>query len=214
MSLVGTLLSGFREGIKIFRRMLFDGFRPNMYTYISTLRSCSSLSNVEVGRQIHAHIIKDKFDRDGYVGTALIDMYAKCGRMQDVEAIFNTLNERDVFTWTVMISGFSQTNQGEKAARCFNEMRREGVAPNEFTVASCLRGCSGIASLESGRQLHSLAVKAGLSSDIFVSSALVDMYGKCGYINDAEILFDGMELRDTVMWNTIDMRICSARRGR
>ncbi|KAG6390031.1 hypothetical protein SASPL_151509 [Salvia splendens] len=204
-----ALLSGFHddetsdEGSKIFRQMLVDGFRPNMYTYISTLRSCSSLSNVEAGRQIHAHIIKDKFDRDGYVGTALIDMYAKCGRMQDVEAVFNTLNERDVFTWTVMISGFSQTNQGEKAARCFNEMRREGVVPNEFTVASCLRGCSGIASLESGRQLHSLAVKAGLSSDIFVSSALVDMYGKCGYINDAEILFDGMELRDTVMWNTM-----------
>ncbi|XP_057791857.1 pentatricopeptide repeat-containing protein At2g03880, mitochondrial-like isoform X2 [Salvia miltiorrhiza] len=204
-----ALLSGFHddgtsdEGTRIFRQMLADGFRPNMYTYVSTLRSCSSLLNVEVGRQVHAHIIKDKFDTDDYVGTALIDMYAKCGRMEHVEAIFNTLDEKDVFTWTVMISGFSQTNQGEKAVHCFNEMRREGVVPNEFTVASCLRGCSGLASLEGGRQLHSLAVKAGLSTDIFVSSALVDMYGKCGYIDDAEILFGGMKLRDTVMWNTM-----------
>ncbi|KAH6801106.1 hypothetical protein C2S52_001570 [Perilla frutescens var. hirtella] len=204
-----ALLSGFHddetsdEGTKIFKQMLIDGFRPNMYTYISTLRSCSSLLNIELGKQVHAHIIKDKFDNDGYVGTALIDMYSKCGCMEDVEAIFNRLDEKDVFTWTVIISGFSQTNQGEKAAHCFNEMRRECVVPNEFTIASCLRGCSGIASLENGLQLHSLAIKAGLSTDIFVSSALVDMYGKCGYIDDAEILFNGMKLRDTVMWNTM-----------
>lgn len=204
-----ALLSGFHddetsdEGTRIFRQMLVDGFRPNMYTYISILRSFSTLSNVEVGRQVHARIIKDKFDRDGYVGTALVDMYAKCGCMGDVEAIFNKLNEKDVFTWTVIISSFSQTNQGEKAAYCFNDMRKEGVVPNEFTIASCLRGCSGIASLESGRQLHSLAIKAGLSTDIFVSSALVDMYGKCGYIDDAEILFDKMKWRDTVTWNTM-----------
>lgn len=203
------LLSGFHddetsnEGSVIFRRMLVDGFRPNMYTYVSILRSCSSLSNVDLGRQVHSRIIKDMFDSNGYVGSALIDMYAKCGCMEDVEAIFNRLNEKDVFTWTVIISGFSQTNQGEKASRCFNEMRREGVAPNEFTLASCLRACSGIASLENGRQLHSLAIKSGLSTDIFVSSALVDMYGKCGIIDDAEMMFDDVRSRDTVIWNTM-----------
>lgn len=204
-----ALLSGFHddetsnEGTRVFKEMLIDGFRPNMYTYISTLRSCSSLLNIELGKQVHAHILKDKFENNGYVGTALLDMYAKCGCMDDVEAIFNRLNEKDVFTWTVLISGFSQTNQGEKAAHCFNEMRIEGVIPNEFTIASCLRGCSGIASLENGRQLHSLAIKAGLSTDMFVSSSLVDMYGKCGYIDDAEILFSDRKLRDTVMWNTM-----------
>lgn len=204
-----ALLSGFHDhetfdqGTRIFKQMLAHGFRPNIYTFISILRSCSSLLNIEFGKQVHARIIKDKFVSDGYVGSALIDMYAKCGCMEDVEAIFSRLNEKDVFTWTVIISGYSQTNQGEKAAHCFNEMRRDGVIPNEFTLASCLRGCSGIASLENGRQLHSLAIKAGLSTDMFVSSALVDMYGKCGYIDDAEILFNGMQSRDTVMWNTI-----------
>ncbi|KAL7114894.1 hypothetical protein ACP275_04G150100 [Erythranthe tilingii] len=183
--------------------MLTDGFTPNMYTFISILRSCSSLSNIEFGKQVHSHIIKNKFVRDGYVGTALIDMYAKCGCMEDVEAIFSRLNEKDVFAWTVIISGYSQTNQGERAARLFNQMRREGVIPNEFTLASSLRGCSAIASLENGRQLHSLAIKAGQSTDMFVSSALIDMYAKCGYIDDAEALFNGMQPNDTVLWNTI-----------
>ncbi|KAL0384884.1 UNVERIFIED_CONTAM: Pentatricopeptide repeat-containing protein [Sesamum radiatum] len=150
-----ALLSGFHDetsdqGIRIFRQMLIEGFRPNMYTFISTLRSCSSFLNIEYGKQVHTHIIKDNSINYGYVGTALLDMYAKCGCMEDVEAIFSRLTERDVFAWTVIISGYSQTNQGEKAAHYFNQMRREGVIPNEFTLASCLRGCSGIASLENG----------------------------------------------------------------
>lgn len=204
-----ALLSGFHDhvtsdqGARIFRQMLIDGFAPNMYTFISILRSCSSLLNIEFGKQVHSHIIKNNYVNDGYVGSALIDMYAKCGCMEDVEAIFSRLNERDVFTWTVIISAYSQTNQGEKAAHFFNQMRREGVIPNEFTLASSLKGCSGIASLENGRQLHSLAIKAGQSTDTFVSSALVDMYAKCGYISDAETLFNGMQSHDTVLWNTI-----------
>ncbi|KAL8048634.1 hypothetical protein ABFS82_07G079800 [Erythranthe guttata] len=204
-----ALLSGFHDDetsdqvTRVFKQMLTDGFTPNMYTFISILRSCSSLSNIEFGKQVHSHVIKNKFVGDGYVGTALIDMYAKCGCMEDVEAIFSRLNEKDVFAWTVIISGYSQTNQGEKAARLFNQMRREGVIPNEFTLASSLRGCSAIASLENGRQLHSLAIKAGQSTDMFVSSALIDMYAKCGHIDDAEALFNGMQSNDTVLWNTI-----------
>ncbi|KAK6128159.1 hypothetical protein DH2020_038099 [Rehmannia glutinosa] len=204
-----ALLSGFHDdetsdqGTRVFKQMLTDGFRPNMYTFISILRCCSSLLNIEYGKQVHSYIIKDNLVHNGYVGTALIDMYAKCGCVEDVEAIFSRLKEKDVFTWTVIISGYSQSNQGEKAVHCFNQMRREGVIPNEFTLASCLRGCSGIAILENGRQLHSLAIKAGQSNDIYVSSALVDMYAKCGYIDDAEILFNGMKSRDTVLWNTI-----------
>ncbi|KAL0357426.1 UNVERIFIED_CONTAM: Pentatricopeptide repeat-containing protein [Sesamum calycinum] len=203
-----ALLSGFHDetsdqGIRIFRQMLIEGFRPNMYTFISTLRSCSSFLNIEYGKQVHTHIVKDNSINYGYVGTALLDMYAKCGCMEDVEAIFSRLTERDVFVWTVIISGYSQTNQGEKAAHYFNQMRREGVIPNEFTLASCLRACSGIASLGNGRQLHSLAIKAGQSADMFVASSLVDMYGKCGCIDDAETLFYDMHSGDTVLWNTI-----------
>ncbi|KAL3636887.1 hypothetical protein CASFOL_019186 [Castilleja foliolosa] len=204
-----ALLSGFHDdetsdlGIRYFKQMLTEGFRPNMYTFISILRCCSSFLNIEFGKQVHSQIIKDNLIGNGYVGTGLLDMYAKCGCMDDVEAIFSRLNAKDVFTWTVIISGYSQTNQGEKAVRCFNQMRRETVIPNEFTLASCLRGCSAIASLENGRQFHSLAIKSGQSDDIFVSSALIDMYGKCGYIDDAEILFKGMRSRDTVLWNTI-----------
>ncbi|PSS20821.1 Pentatricopeptide repeat-containing protein [Actinidia chinensis var. chinensis] len=204
-----ALLSGFHDsrtcdqGPKIFIQMLLEGFKPNMYTFISILRSCSSLSNVDFGKQVHAHIIKGSLDEDGFIGTALVDMYAKCRCMEDADVIFKKLNERDLFSWTVIISGYAHTDQGEKAIKCFSHMRKEGVNPNEFTLASCLRGCTGIASLENGRQLHSLAIKSGHFGDIFVASAIVDMYGKCGSIEDAEAFFKGLDFRDTVAWNTI-----------
>ncbi|XP_052183575.1 pentatricopeptide repeat-containing protein At3g24000, mitochondrial-like [Diospyros lotus] len=204
-----ALLSGFHDdetcdqGLQIFKQMLVEGFKPNMYTFISILRCCSSLRNVNFGKQVHAHIIKEMFDENAFIGTALIDVYTKCRFLEDAQVKFNKLNERDLFTWTTIISGYAQTDQGEKAIQCFSQMQKDGVKPNEFTLASCLRGCAGTTSLENGRQLHSLAIKAGRSSDTFVASAIVDMYGKCGCIEDAETFFNGLNSRDTVAWNTI-----------
>nr|XP_043622102.1 pentatricopeptide repeat-containing protein At3g24000, mitochondrial-like [Erigeron canadensis] len=202
------LLSGFHDsescdGPRIFQQILVNGFKPNMYTFVSTIRSCTSSLNCEFGKQVHARVIKENFGGDCYVGTALIDMYVKSKCMEDAEKIFSKLNEIDLFTWTAIISGCAQTDQGEKSIFYFNQMHKDGVKPNEFTLAGCLRGCSGITSLENGRQLHSFVIKDGHVDDSYVASALVDMYGKCGCIDDAEMIFATMESHDTVLWNTI-----------
>ncbi|KAK1267308.1 Pentatricopeptide repeat-containing protein [Acorus gramineus] len=206
-----ALLSGFhngegnsKDGRKIFVKMLDRGFKPNKYTFISVLRSCTSLGAVDFGSQIHTHIVKNDIQRDEFVTTALIDMYAKCNSLQSAVLIFEKLNLRDVFAWTVIISGYTQTDKGEDALKCFRRMHHEGIKPNEFTFASCLSACSSISSLETGRQIHSRAIKAGLSHDAFVESALVDMYTKCGCLEDAEVVF-GISAwsRDLVLWNTM-----------
>ncbi|KAL3535641.1 hypothetical protein ACH5RR_004102 [Cinchona calisaya] len=205
-----ALLSGFHDGESsdqgplIFKKMLTEGLKPNQYTFISILRSCATHLNASFGKQVHAHIFKNNLNTNDYVGTALIDMYFKCRYPDDVELIFNRLSERDIFTWTVIIAGYAQTdNQGEKAISCFNQMQRGGVKANEFTLASCLRACSGIASLTNGWQLHSWAIKSGHICDVYVASALVDMYGKCGCMDDAEMIFKSTDSVDTVLWNTM-----------
>ncbi|KAD3640687.1 hypothetical protein E3N88_29910 [Mikania micrantha] len=203
-----ALLAGFHEdktydGLRIFQKILENGFKPNIFTYISTLRSCSSCLNTEIGKQVHAQVIKEDLDSDCYVGTALIDMYVKSKCINDGEKIINRLNEIDLFTWTTIISGCAQTDQGEKSIFYFKQMQKDGVKPNEFTLAGCLRGCSGITSLKNGRQLHSFVVKDGHVDDPYVASALVDMYGKCGCIKDAEMKFKEIQSHDTVLWNTI-----------
>ncbi|XP_057425439.1 pentatricopeptide repeat-containing protein At4g21065-like [Lotus japonicus] len=204
-----NLLSGFHDndsckfGPRTFYQMLVEGFKPNMYTFISVLRSCSSLLDVDFGKQVHAQVVKNNLDGNEYAGIALVDMYAKCRCIEEAYLIFASLINRDVFTWTVMITGYAQTDQAEKALKFLNLMRQEGIKLNEFTVAGCLSGCSQITATESGMQLHSVAIKSGLLLDMHVSSALVDMYAKCGSIEDAETIFKGLVTRDTVLWNTM-----------
>ncbi|MED6120542.1 hypothetical protein PIB30_021705 [Stylosanthes scabra] len=204
-----TMLSGFQaydyfeSGSNIFRQMLVEGFTPNMYTFVSILRFCSNLLDINFGKQVHAQIVKNSLDGNEYVGKALLDMYAKFRYMEESYMVFAKLINRDVFTWTVMITSFAQTEQEEKAIKFFNSMQQEGVRPNEFTIAGCLSGCSQITATESGRQLHSMAIKSGFLPDMFVSGALVDMYAKCGFIEDAETIFKGLVRRDKVLWNTM-----------
>lgn len=188
-------------GPRVFHQMLIEGCKPNMYSFISILRSCSSLLDAGLGKQVHAHIVKTSLQDNDFVGTALIDMYAKSRFLDDAVIAFSRLSNRDIFTWTVIITGYVQTDQAEKAVACFSRMQQEGVKPNEFTLAGCLSACSRIAMLENGRQLHSMAIKAGHLGDLFVGSALVDMYAKCGCIADAEGTFEGLASRDTVSWN-------------
>ncbi|KAK3229222.1 hypothetical protein Dsin_001103 [Dipteronia sinensis] len=204
-----AFLSGFQDhvtndiGPKIFYQMLLKGFKPNAYTFDSILRSCSSLSDVAFGKQVHANIIKYSLAGNNFVGTTLVYMYAKTGCLEDAYVAFNILIARDVVAWTAIIAGFAQADQAEETLKCFRKMQQEGLRPNEFTFASCVSSCSNVASLESGRLLHSMAVKSGHLLDKFVSTSLVDMYGKCRCIEDSEAVFRGSVLRDTVSWNAM-----------
>ncbi|EOY12237.1 Pentatricopeptide repeat superfamily protein, putative [Theobroma cacao] len=191
------------QGPIIFHKMLAAGFRPDICTFASILRSCSSLLNLKFGQQVHAHIIKNGLNGNNLVGTSLIDLYAKNRFLEDAELLFSQLIERDLFSWTALIAGYAQTNRVEKAIKCFNQIQRQGVKPNEFILATCLSSCSKMAMLENGQLLHSMAIKAGHSADLFVSSALVDMYANCGCIEEAESAFQGMASADVVSWNTM-----------
>ncbi|KAK1401651.1 PPR domain-containing protein/PPR_2 domain-containing protein/PPR_3 domain-containing protein/DYW_deaminase domain-containing protein [Heracleum sosnowskyi] len=221
-----SLLSGFHnkgtcdqgnptcdQGIPIFKQMLVEGYTPSTSTYISTVGLCSSLTEINFGRQVHAYIIKDSLSSDNNIGTALIDMYAKCSCMKDAEGIFNRLYTKDLITWTAIIAGYAHNSQEEKAIACFCQMQTEGYRPNEFTISSCLKACSGIASLVIGRLLHSHAIKSGNLGEVVVASAVVELYGKCGSIEEAELIFSGMDSHDTVAYNTLICEYVNHRQG-
>ncbi|PKA66659.1 Pentatricopeptide repeat-containing protein [Apostasia shenzhenica] len=202
------LLSGFhsgdycREGLRVFGKILMENFSPNKYSFISVLRSCTSLTEARYGSQVHAQILKRNLGEDSCIGKALVDMYVNCRLLREGFLVFDKVRERDVFSWSVIISGFVKEDLGEDAIKCYRQMLQEGVEPNEFALASCLKACSDLASLDTGKQLHSCSIKSGLSN-AFVSSSLVNMYVKCGCLNDGEAIFSGSDSHDLVLWNTI-----------
>lgn len=177
--------------------------RQTSYTFASVFKVCARLVDLEIGKQVHGVIIRSGVDLDVCGRIALVDMYAKCGCIEDARQVFDEMLERDVVLWTAMIAGYVQHGLSEKALQLFEEMLEEGVSVNQFTIASVLSACAVGEYLEKGQQVHGKLVKTGSKPDAFVASALVDMYAKCGNLEDAHKVFDRMGKGDEVFWTAL-----------
>ncbi|CAK9193482.1 unnamed protein product [Sphagnum troendelagicum] len=137
------------------------------------------------------------------VGNSLIDMYAKCGSIEDAKRVFNKLPSRDVVSWNVMIFGHVKYGQGQKALELFRQMQEAGVQPDSMTLLGVLNACASVVALEEGRRAHDWVIKSGWDSNVFVGNSLIDMYAKCGSLEDALKVFNKMPSRDVVTWNAM-----------
>jgi pentatricopeptide repeat protein len=191
------------QATELFCQMLVAGMKPNQFTFASVLKACASLTALEEGRQVHAHIVKTRYSTDLFVGSALIDFYVNCGEMENALKLFDKMPERDMVSWTAMIARCAQNGQSQEALTIFREMQQAGVKPNQFTFASVLNACSSIEALEQGNQVHTYMIKFGWELDVFAGSALVDMYAKCGIIDAARNVFENLQDRNEVSWNTM-----------
>ncbi|KAL3569145.1 hypothetical protein D5086_029035 [Populus alba] len=140
-----------REG----QRMLRSDAEPNEYTFATVLSSCTGVSGFELGRQIHSLIFKRNYENHIFVGSSLLDMYAKAGRIHEARGVFECLPERDVVSCTAIISGYAQLGLDEEALELFCRLQREGMSSNYVTYASLLTALSGLAALDHGKQVHS-----------------------------------------------------------
>ncbi|KAL1219184.1 Pentatricopeptide repeat-containing protein [Cardamine amara subsp. amara] len=192
------------EAFGLFWEMQFDGIKPNEYTLGSVLRMCTSLALLLRGEQIHGHTIKTGFDLDVSVVNGLLAMYAQCKRISEAEYLFGTMTgEKNNVTWTSMLTGYSQNGFALKAIECFKNMCREGSQSNQYTFPSVLTACSACSARRIGIQVHGCIVKSGFKTNIFVQSALIDMYAKCRDLETARALLEGMEADDVVSWNSM-----------
>eukprot|EP01018_Ginkgo_biloba_P001961 Gb_38292 [translate_table: standard] len=191
------------EALKLLRQMIAGGMKPNDFTIASALTACAGLAALEQGKCVHALIMAIGFDSDVFVGSALVDMYAKCGCVEDARHVFEEIPERDVVAWNAMITGYAQNGLGEKAVELFCKMKLTGIKPSEFAFASVLKACASLATLEQGKLIHGEVIKFGYVSDVFVGSAIVDMYAKCESMDDAHTVFCKMSKRNVVSCNTM-----------
>ncbi len=141
---------------------------------------------------VHQQIIQHGLESNVFVESRLVDMYAKCGSLEDAWSVFNKMLARNVVTWTSMILGHVQCGQGQMALGLFQEMKQEGVDPNSVTFVGMLNACASVFALEEGRCVHQEVIQSGLELDVFVRSSLVDMYAKCGSMDDAWRVFNKM----------------------
>ncbi|XP_038720016.1 pentatricopeptide repeat-containing protein At4g14850 isoform X2 [Tripterygium wilfordii] len=192
-----------RDAVHKFIEFRRAGGNPDSITFCKFLNACSDASYVELGQQLHGFSIRSGFEESVQVSNGFIDFYGKCGKTGQAEVVFDEMRERNDVSWCTLVSVFVQNHEDEKACGVFLRARKEGVEPKDFMVSIVISACAGLSGLELGRSVHSLAVKACVDDNIYVGSALVDMYGKCGSIEDAERAFHEMPERNLVTWNAM-----------
>ncbi|KAG6719585.1 hypothetical protein I3842_03G013600 [Carya illinoinensis] len=191
------------EALKYFSQMLNEGIRPDAVACISVLTGCIGLQATEHGEMIHAYVIKSGNGSKSYVQTALTSFYANCGCFDSAEKLLDRRAEYDVVSLTTLLSGYAKFGCSTEAFFWFRKMLSEGISPNNFTLASTLNASAKSTAISIGRSLHSLIIKLRLEDDNFVASSLIDMYSKCGAIEDAVYYFSSTQNQDIVVWNSL-----------
>jgi len=192
------------EALAMFSEFLrsFDE-HPNEYILASVIRACTQLGGVDQGAQVHGFVVKTCFYRDVYVGTSLIDFYAKNGEMDGARLLFDSLVEKTAVTWTTIITGYVKSGRSEVSLQLFNQMRENDVAPDKYVLSSVLSACSMLEFLEGGKQIHAYVLRRGTEMDVSVSNVLLDFYAKCGKVHTVRKLFDRVVVKNIISWTTM-----------
>ncbi|KAK6802476.1 hypothetical protein RDI58_000256 [Solanum bulbocastanum] len=191
------------EAFDLFAEMRDNLILPSLLTFVSLLGASASLFSLELSKQLHGLTIKFGFSADMFVCSILIDVYSKSSSIEDARQVFIEMNEKDVVVWNSMLFGYIQQCENEEALKLFLQLRQSLQKPNALTFVALIAASSNLVSLLHGLQFHNQIVKLGLDFDPHVTNALVDMYSKCGSLEEAHKMFNSTIQRDIVCWNSM-----------
>lgn len=189
------------EALNHFKYMHQSAVWIDRSSFSCVLKACGCLFDVVVGRQVHCQCIKSGFFCDVSVGTSLVDMYMKTKNIYDGESVFDEMGERNIVSWTSLLTGLASSKMTNRALEVFRMMWVDGIKPNPFTFATILGALADGGAVEKGAQVHAVIVKKGFESIVFVANSLINMYSKSRMAREASAIFYGLENRNTVSWN-------------
>lgn len=195
----------FHEALGYLNLMILEGFKPDEVTISSVLPACSHLELLDTGKEIHAYLLRNEdLIANSFVTSALVDMYCNCKQVESGRRVFDDAVERRLGLWNAMLSGYARNGLYDQALILFIDMMEDsGLSPNPTTIASVLPACVHSENFVVKQVIHGYVIKLGLSKDRYVQNALMDLYSRIGLINVSEFLFNGMEDKDIVSWNTM-----------
>ncbi|GAV77432.1 PPR domain-containing protein/PPR_2 domain-containing protein/DYW_deaminase domain-containing protein [Cephalotus follicularis] len=188
-----------------FNMMQVNGMQPDILTLVSLASIVAQLSDLRNGQSVHGYIMRRGwFMGDAAIGNAVVDMYAKLGDLESSRAVFEGLPVKDVISWNSLITGYAQNGLASEAIEVYRMMEEyKEIIPDQGTWVSILPAYSHLGALQQGMRIHGRVFKNRLYLDVFVGTCLVDMYGKCGRLDDAMSLFYQLPRKSSVPWNAI-----------
>ncbi|KAI5077989.1 hypothetical protein GOP47_0007813 [Adiantum capillus-veneris] len=192
-----------KEAFELFCKMQDLGTVPDRATLVIVLKACSTTADLVQGRALHSYIIRNGCELDDIMGSTLIHMYSNCGSIEDAVKVFDGCSKDDIVTWNAMIAGYVLHRHGQEAVCLYEKICARSLELDKVTCISILKACSSIAALKLGKVIHACTRKLGCELDIEVGNALLDMYARCGSMEDANEVFTKMKHRDSVSWSTM-----------
>lgn len=204
-----TMINGYFKNacpdlsVRTFKHMVAVGFEPDSASAVSVLPACGYLKELGVGRFVHSLVEEKGLGKNIAVSNALLDMYAKCGKMNEAWLFFERMVERDVVTWTTVINGYILNGDPGSALDVCRLMHLDEVKPNSITIASLLSASSSLLVLRHGRCLHGWSARQNLACDVLIETALIDMYAKCKHMDLSFRVFQKVLKNRSAPWNSI-----------
>ncbi|KAG1363768.1 pentatricopeptide repeat-containing protein [Cocos nucifera] len=175
------------------------GFHSDLFLLNTVLHMYASCGEMDIAR-----LLFDKMPiRDVVTWNIMITQCTKVGEMDIARELFDSMPERSIRSWTALIAGYVQCRNPRQAIHLFHEMEAAGMRPNEVTVVAVLAACADLGALDLGRRVHGYSDQCGFQKNIRVCNTLIDMYIKCGCLEIARRVFDGMEVRSVVSWSAM-----------
>ncbi|KAD0702499.1 hypothetical protein E3N88_43830 [Mikania micrantha] len=192
------------QSFSVFKRLISAGHpNPNTYTLAFVLKSCSMLPAVVEGRQVHSRVIRSGFWSNSFLQSSLVNFYAKCEEIESARKVFDEMPDISMIVWSAMIGGYAKLGLFNEALGLFGDMQKAGVVPDEVTMASVVSACAGLGALDVGSWVHAYIMKRKIMIDTTLSTALINMYAKCGCIEKAKEVFDEMPTKDSRAWSSM-----------
>ncbi|XP_042041019.1 pentatricopeptide repeat-containing protein At3g12770-like isoform X1 [Salvia splendens] len=193
------------EALKLYLKLPEMDIKPDSFVFSSLLNACANLSAYEQGKQIHVHVLKMGFNSDVFAGNSLVNMYAKCGSIEDAGCAFSEVPERSVVSWSAMIGGLAQHGLGKEALDLFNDMLKDGTAPNHVTLVSVLSACNHAGLVDEAQwYFDTMKERFGIERMQEHYACMIDVLGRAGKLDEAKDLVNSMPLETNgAIWGTL-----------
>lgn len=189
----------------LLRQMLAgsEDVKADEVTILNAVPVCFDESVLSSLKELHCYSLKQEFVHNELVANAFVSSYAKCGSLSYAQRVFHGIRSKTVNSWNALIGGYSQSSDPRLSLDAHLQMKNSGLLPDIFTLCSLLSACSQLKSLRLGKEVHGFIIRNWLETDLFVNISVLSLYIHCGELCTAQALFDAMEDKSLVSWNTL-----------
>ncbi|GLT75600.1 hypothetical protein SLA2020_473100 [Shorea laevis] len=206
-AVIGAFASQGREeeSLDLFRKMQLANIMANSVTISSVLSACAELVALNLGREIHGHVVRALMSKNILVANGLVNMYAKCGCLKEGHSVFEKIEVKDTISWNSMITGYGMNGHGEKALTTFHEMIEAGFQPDGVTFIAILSACSHAGLVAKGRKFFNMMIRDfGIKPQMEHYACMIDLLGRAGILQEAIDIIKGMPMEPNVcVWGAL-----------